>query len=156
MDKLDNRIYPILAVICTLCVVSVTVAHIVDVVNSQSREDSNEAEEIWAGSIDDLNKYGGTIYYGTAGTLTLNSVKSFTGETSYKSNYSTSQSGTYGYKVSVTKALLIVEWKSYGEDVKYTGGSGGSYTHTVKFQDNSMSIPIDSIRSISVSHIGTK
>lgn len=146
--------------ICTVCVISVTAVHIVDTVKTQSREDSQETDylDTWADSIDNLNKYGGTIYYGTASSQTINDVKTFTGETSYKNSSSSAKpSGTYGYKVSVTKTLIIVEWKSYSETVTNTTVySSGPYQHTVNFTDNSMSIPIDSVRAISISHTGTK
>ena len=153
----NNSIYPKLAVICTICIIAVAVVIIEYTITSQIR--SVEDDNSWADSLDDLEKYGGTIYYGSIDSFKISTTDSYTGPTDYWDNKSSASpdSGRYGFKVSLAKSILIIEWKSWTDNATYNSGHYPNYYHhQVTFKDNSLFIPVDSIRYISISHNGTK
>ena len=157
--NVSNTVYPLLALICTVCVVAVSVVNVENTLLSQHQNTVQQTEESnqWNSQIDALNNYGGVIYYGTASSLEMNDVKKFQYSKEYWDNHTNAehQSGNYAYKVTVSKTLVTVEWKSWTYTNTYESSHySTNYHHVANFKDNSLSIPIESIRSIAVSHVG--
>lgn len=154
--RIDSSHYPQLALICTVCILAVSAVYIESTLISQYHE-SSERKGL-TDSLDDLLQYGGIITYGTTSSFTVAENKVIPSKTDYydSNSYASTSSGTYGYKINITSSLLIIEWKSWVDSALYESSHNPHYHHTISIRDNTISIPIDSIRSISVSHTSTK
>ena len=135
--------------IFAICIIAVSATYVFNTFNENSKENAEINQ--WTNSIDELQEYGGTIYYGTSSSLKIN-IKDAVDvpSPSYKSSTNVSSSGTYDYEIDHTKAGIKVTYKSFYCSSTYV--SSHNYSVTTTYESHSITIPFDEIRSIVVSH----
>ncbi len=147
---MDNKkAYLVLAIIATVAIVMMSTVNVFFTI-----KDNIDSSSPWDKSVRDLNEYGGTIYYATASSLSVNTIETYTVKADYYSSMYVSDSGTYDYDVSTDGNAIRVTYKFWSTDSEYVSSTLKYRVHTT-VTNHIVTIPIDQIRNVTISYSDT-